>query len=743
MTENAISRVSCGIEDSFIPKVASSLNFISHSVDTEAIDILLQKLAHNLLDIPVSLKVGKTQEELGSSSVFLTLSPFTCTLQILGLHPLNRSLVTEDEHLTPLNMLISSNKVVYDEPEEINLLKMELGKPRKTAQVSDDSQISCAFKHPDLLVKETQCLSMLQSITTKNSLTNNIGELRKQPHYPGIIVQGKSELKPYTFPQILVCADSQLKINTEELFYEFDNFYIKAEQICKMFSIECNFLKCGLDIGGKSLDEIDRMAKCLLHNTKSNRVKRDVNIFSGLLEGLGLTRSASQISIDHFNKVNKANFDKLKESQLNLEKALIQESENMHSLLAQEGKSLAETYDKTNILSSHFNLVVRLQHHRSYNLASLKAFAQAFRHISKTIDDVMKFALAPLHQNGGAFCDNAECIDIRSLILKTDKNKITVSARLLEIQAMSTGRISCELFNINGSAYVHGLQDHTVVRKDKSLYDFSSNKEVTQQCLSTGLNCPHSMRPVSHRDLMMENIYFSVHKGTMRAQCLETTIFVTSTNNISCTMSSVEVSPPFVVLGERENHLVEAHNLHTYYSIPRKMLFADEKIVHRLNTETFDATPPPLQAQTANDTSSFSDFKPFENIWTTTITITPYFLLVVLLLCCVCCAKYPAIPKTCWKCVKTCCCCKNSQQEQQVDCRTDKNKKLDSIVKNLRSGHRSPPSYEETSFIENDDLIDNKCKNNLSSRNISSRSVDKHFEKSDRAVNKLGDKINK
>ena len=728
--------------------MSNSENFITHRINTEDLFDILTDFSTVLMSIPVSLDTSNLTG-IDSNGGFLTNSIFTCSLQVLALNPINRSAIGEDL-FTPLTLMVSSDKVVFSDTEEMTLLRpidvTGKGTGRKQASVTPQSKISCAFRHPHVLVKETQCNTMIKAIGTTNNLTVNVEDLRKLPHYPAFVVQGKNEIKAYEPGTKLVCSDAELKNTMEEMFYSFDKLSSKWGQLCSMFGLKCGWRECGFNLGQKSLSELNEVAMCLINRGGVVRTKRET-IFSSLLQGLGLIKSASQISMDNFNKINRGNFDKIKQEVLKVEAALIAESDTLHSALAKDGKALEETFDRVSQLSSHVHMVQRLNHVRSQHLAVLQSFSKAFSHLTENIDGVLGLALAPLSKKSGIFCrETDECVDLSSLILHSTEKDLSVSARLLKIETVKAGRVSCELRETEDGIMVHGMTDRLVVKRGGVYIDFESNKEVTSDCLESGENCPRALRSVGPRDLMMENIYFSIDKKQMRAQCINQTILVMATHNVTCNMKATTVSVPFIILSQDASHLVDSHNLHMYLAIPRKVTFADEEIWHGFKNPITNKE----QKVKREDFGSFSlQNVDLTNPFHSFIVISPFLVCLLSFCCCCLMWKYPSCPKKFVKCTLKC--CKKKEDNKKVVVK-NKTRQTDSDAPEEEYDMHGglPPVYKETAGSSNkkyhstNSSYIKECMRDSKSSSKLRQNMDPNetLNATDRAIDRLGNKIN-
>ena len=576
-----------------------------------------------------------------------------CYADVLRLADNNRT-QKSNEIYNIANVVITSSHVLYHDDDAEDLLRevVEIVGRRKKQTVNQTSKISCAFKNPDLLVSEQQCKTLLGTLASNYNITNKVTDLAAIEYFPAFVVRNGLELKLFEYGQELECTDAALRLEMEELFYTFSHMILEIGQMCEFFNFECEFLECGLDLNVMSLTELNEFSKCLDKTIGKGKTKRS-NIFNSLLEGLGLIRSASEISLAHLNEISSKNFNRLRDGQLGLEKAIIEQSSSMHDILKKENKQISETYDRVSMLSSHYNLVQHFNYNRESALATFRTFSNTFKKLSDSIQNLLQLALAPLTQRkDGIYCHTSECIDTNSLLIKQNGNQLSVSARLLKIESTAAGRVSCPLFNVSGQIMVHGMLDSIVYLHPGGEYFWQkNNKMVSNACLYTGEGCPENMRDVSVSDLVNENIYFFINNENLFVQCLERQELIGKERNYSCSLSPVSIEPPIIALRSNGNHqVIESHNIHLYISIPRQVAHFDQDIFEKIRE-------PDLPSYDGNDLQrelSENNFNPFTNLVHGVILFTPLSAILLCTCICVIFCKYPECPKRMWGC------CQNS-----------------------------------------------------------------------------------
>ena len=666
----------CRVEMLSLPHIKSSSSFIRHSVNLQSMGLLLSEYAQALLSMPLSIKHRTEHEHVTAGGILHSLSPHACMSQITTLSHFNESKLPENI-FTVLNVIVNSNLVIFDNdsPTE-NLLRPIIGgKREKQKALQETARITCMYRSPDLLVGQAQCELMIGTESELRGLENKVKNLSELTSFPAFLVRNNKEIKPFAFGDELLCSDLRLKMSLEQLFYQYDSFHLRLSQACDFFNLTCDFISCGMNQGSKTLEEMDKFANCLLSSTKSKsfqssgeRQRRDLHIFSSLLQSLGLVKSASQISLEHFNQVSKHNFQQLKNNQLGLEQALLDQSKDLHTVLKKEGEELENVYDRVSMLSSHMHLLNRVNHAREQILSSHTAFGSAFEKMTMNLEILLEMAMSPLsQQQNGVFCRHSECVDSRSLIIRKEGEELIVAARLLEIESVAAGRVSCPLMQLGGKVYVHGMLDKIVYQKHNIYYSQEGNKEVTSSCLKSGLNCPEGVREVESRDLLLDSLYMFLQGDTFKIQCIKELQLINVKGNYTCSLNPIQVEPPFVIVGPGINHLVETHNIHVYVSLPREVKAFERDAFHR---KRMPNVPGYSGVHLIKDWET-NNFEPFHNLVHGVITFTPLSALLLICCCTCCCVKFPALRIHLWTAVKKCwnivieCCGKLSSQNNQ------------------------------------------------------------------------------
>ena len=640
----------CHIEQLSLPKIASSSAYIKHSIDFATINQLMSHFSFSLRSLPISIKNFDTHQYVSSGSVLHSYTPMACYADILQLSNNNRT-QTDNNIFNIVNVVITSSHVLYhDDETETMLREVEIVGKRNRQTVNEKNIITCAFKNPDLLVSQEQCKTLLDALATEYNITNNVKVLSEIKYFPAFVVRNGNELKLFEFGQTLECTDSAFRLEMEELFFTFSHLMLELSQMCDFFSFECKFLECGMNLHVMSLKELNVFAQCLDDSIETKKTKRS-NLFSSLLEGLGLIRSASEISLAHLNEISSQNFNRLKDGQLGLEKAIIEQSLSLHDILKKENKQISQSYDRVSMLSGHFNLVQHFNYRRESALATFRTFSNTFRKMSESIKNLLQLALAPLTQRkDGIYCHTSECIDTNSLLIKQNGDQLSVSARLLKIESTAAGRVSCPLFNVSGEVKVHGMLDSIVyLHPGGEYYWQKSNKMVSNACLYTGMNCPDDMRDVTASDLINENIYFFINNEELYVQCIVGQELIGTGRNYSCSLSPISIEPPIIALRSNGNHqVIESHNIHLYISIPRQVAHFDQDIFEKIKEADIPTyTGSDLERELGENT-----FNPFSNLIHGVILFTP--LSAFLLCTCVCLifCKYPKLPRNIWRCCR-------------------------------------------------------------------------------------------
>ena len=596
--------------------------------------------------LPIALSHKLDHHNVDLAGLFLTKSIHACYSQITSLD----AIVNDDllkTHFTVERVLISANKVVYNDSNSIfgQLKNISFTSNGSDSSLTDDLRITCNFRHPDLLVNVAMCETVLKHMAEQWNVTYNVKRLNDISSFPAFIIRNHKELKIYE-GETLICKDSLMKIGQEALFFAYDKLYLRLTQLCHIFELTCPFLDCGLNLATKNLNELGKFSRCLMKSVRTvlgetlskGRENRD-SVMTSLLQTLGLSRTETQISMENFNRISRHNFQSLKNNQLNLEQAFLEQSVNLHRVIKKEGKEISSIYDRTAIISAVVHLLDRFRYGRESNLGAASSFGNVFDTLTTSIEHLIDLALAPL-QEKAVFCMGVSCIDTKSLVISKEP-ELSVSARLLSIESASAGRVSCQIFNQSGNTLVHGLSDRILYEKKGQWYDRETNFEITNKCLRTGSECPIEPRNVTALDLMHNRLYFYTREGSMFVQCTEELKLVTEEKNISCTLESSRVDPPFVVVTKNKNYLVSPTNVHSFFTLIREPLRAlDEEEIHLRKPAEIE------MPETHFNYDSFvreweKPFRPTENIiqlWT--IMIPGFLLIVVLCVACVCC-KYP------------------------------------------------------------------------------------------------------
>ena len=659
MHETDVNDGGCEVEALSLPHITSSSNYLRHEISMQSVQFLLKEFSVSLATMPLAIKHLAHHADITAGGILHTLSPHACMSQVTALNHFNQSTLPENVY-TVLNVVINSNLVVYDKDSPVeDLLRPIIGGERqKQEALQEETKITCMYQSPDLLVGQSQCQSMIEAESKMRGLVNNAKDLSTLTRFPSFLVRNNEQLKPFAFGDELLCSDLQLKMSLEKLFYEYDSFHLRIKQACEFFNITCGFVSCGMDLANKDLIEMDKFAKCLLSSTKNfvdkmsgGRHKRELHIFSSLLESLGLVKSSSQISLEHFNQVSKHNFDQLKNNQLGLEQALLDQSKDLHRVLKKENDQLESVYDRVSMLSSHMHLLNRVGHAREQILTSHDAFGAAFQKLTLNLELLLEMSLSPLTQtNNGVYCRHSECVDSRSLIVKKKEDKLIVAARLVKVESVEAGRVSCPLMKLGDDILVHGMLDKVVYQKDNIFYSQEGNKEVTPSCLKTGLNCPEGMRVVNPGDLLLNSLYMFLQGDSVKIQCIKDLQLVNKKGNFTCNLNPIQVEAPFVITGPNVNYLVDNHNVHVYISLPRKVAVFEQDAFHRKKMPT---VPGYSGAHLLNDFKS-NNFEPLKNLVHGVIVFTPISALFLVCLCTCFCVKCPALRTTVWSAVTKC-----------------------------------------------------------------------------------------
>ena len=761
------SSPACHIEELYLPHSMNSGQYLRKMIDLADYKSTLWEFASSLVHFPLSIKPLDIHKDLDLTGVYHTHSIHNCYNQLLAVSKINSSLLGENL-FTPVSVLIASSKVVVAEPAESLLQPIEF-KTAPIRKLQSESKISCSWRNPDILVNQVSCQNMISAWAGSHNIESEVKSLTEMQNFPSFVIQNKQILKEYESESELVCSDIKTKIIWQKLFYQYDVLYLKIEQLCGMFSMSCPFLECGMNLGGKSLSELKEHAKCLLgKNGKKSARKKRSSIFSSLLENLGLVKSASEISLENFNRVSETNFNKLRSNQLTLEKSFLEHSDKLHEMLIAEGKDIETSYDRVSTLSVHLQLLQQFAHDRETYLAAHEAFANMFEQMSNAAESLMQLALAPMQEGQGSFCRGSQCINKNSLVLNKKGTVITVSARLLQMEAKLSGRVVCKLLNSSSEVFVHGLADEEVVKHRGGYFRRIDNQEVTAGCLQSGEGCPVNKRPVKSSDLMLDNLYFTIAKNSasVMIQCINLTQIVTATENISCNMEARDIIPPFVVQGATENHFIAPHNIHLYITLPRALR-------HRSESEV-------LEIQNHHQSSHYTwshfhsdlltkDFQPLKHVSHGIVLFTPLFLLLFLILLCCLVKKYPACPQFCcgfFDAIGKCLTgaldkCKGPAQARQnvtlpATCQPNLNLSLPANSQYMEQEISSPPKITESSSCfsydtpiqrsgaSSDDReaeLDNIHNDQKISRD--KHQLDKNMQKADRAFSRLGRKLKK
>ena len=688
----------CHVEQLRLPQITSSDAFLKHEMRLAEVSNLLSEYGTSLRSAPISIQFNSYHSEIDSAGLIHSYSPFVCNLNTIT--NTNRTDIQggiDTSIHTLMSVVITSSHIVYDDSEAEHLLReVDLVGSRKKYKVNSSSKITCMFRNPDLLVGETQCKSMIAKWAETYGLENKVGDLRKLSQYPAFVINNGESLEIFKYGKELLCADYLTKLELENLFYSYNKLYLKLSQVCNFFNVHCQFLECGLDQERLSLVEMDRFARCLIEANKdmdfefsydkrgASRKKREIQIFTSLLETLGLVKTSSQLSLQKFNDVSRKNFNKLKNNQLGLEKALIKQSKELHDLLQAEDRDISTVYDRTSVLSSHIHLLEKFRKQREDQLASFKAFSQAFNHLTESLELILRMGLCPISQPANnVFCFESSCVDTKSMVIRKTKKEFSVAARVLKIQSTQAGRVSCPIIKVGDMQMVHGLQDSLLYSKDKIFYYQKNNMEVTPSCLKTGLNCPEALRPVEARDLMFGNLYFFIEGPKLMLQCLKLTTIVAEHRNYSCSFEPQNIEPPFILVNpNKSNHLIQPHNVHLYISIPREIAHFTQQDFHSRKPAPIPAyNPTQLHQQIMN-----GEFDPFGNFIHAIIVFTPLSVILLITCFCVILCKYPKLPRYLGKmCVNGFKCCSNV-------CKKSENSGQCSPPPTAPAAERSPPS---------------------------------------------------
>ena len=758
------SSPACEVQEMLLPHSKNSGSYLKKQVDLASYKSALNEFASSLVSYPLSIKPLDIHQNLDLTGVYHTNSIHNCYNQLLAVSKINSSMIGSTL-FTPVSLLIASSKVVVSEPAE-NLLKPFQINTGPKRNLQSESKISCSWRNPDILVNKASCQKMIATWANSHNIESEVPDLTELHTFPSFIVQNKLKVREHESGDELVCADTKTKIVWQRLFYEYDVLYLKMQQLCVMFGCECEFLECGFNLGDKTLAELKSHAKCLLGKgaKKGNKRRKRSSIFSSLLENLGLVKSASEISLDNFNRVSERNFNKLRSNQLALEKSFLEHSDKLHEMLKEEGKDIETSYDRVSTLSVHLQLLQQFAHDRETYLAAHEAFANMFEQMSNAAESLMQLALAPMQEGQSSFCRGSECINKNSLVLNKQGNVITVSARLLQMEAKLSGRVVCKLLNSSSEVFVHGLSDEEVVKHKGGYFRRIDNQEVTAGCLQSGEGCPVNKRPVKSSDLMLGNMYFSLSKNSVRVQCVNLTQLVTATENISCNMEARDIVPPFVVRGASENHLIAPHNIHLYITLPRAVRHRSESEVleirnnHQSSHYTWDHFHSDLYSK---------NFQPLKHVSHGVVLFTPMFLLIFLILLCCLFKKYPACPQLCcgfFGNIGNCMSgildkCKSQSIQNETLSATFKpevgfcppansnymNQEISSapeVAENPLSSNFNSPS-QKGGFSGNDTEAELNNLHNDLKLSRDKHQLDKNMQKADRAFSRLGRKSNK
>lgn len=637
-----------------LPTISHASTYVHKQVDLKQFEDTLYFFAEGLLHFPLSIKSLSLHDNLDMDGIFHTESILHCYNEILAVRKINSSFLSKNL-FTPMPLIINANKVVVQDTVNDMLAQYNMTTgPRRTLHT--DSKITCSWRSPDVLVGEASCESLISTSATTHDVENEVGQLKSIGHFPAFLIVNKEKLKVYEQGDELVCSDTRSRVTWQSLYFEFDTLYLKLESICRMFTLDCPFLDCGMDLASKDLRELRDFAKCLMKAVNieedvagKKRKKRD--ILNTLLAGLGLVKSPGEISLENFNKVAEGNFNRLRKNQLKLEEAFIKHSEQLHKTLQAEALDIGNTYDRVSTLQSHLSFLSKFSHNMEAHLSAHSAFAGVLSRLSSKAEAFMQLALAPMKDEAGSYCKGTDCIDKNSLVLNKEGKSISVSARLLQLTVKEAGRINCKLMNSSSQVFIHGLSDQQVIMNKGGYQLRKNNLEVTNGCLRSGENCPIPNRKVKSRDLMLDNFYFSLEKSNVLVQCINETKLVTTRGNVTCNLEAQPIEPPFIALGKVKHSLIQPHNIHYYITIPRETKYQTQDEVYAIENN------PPTTHYSWSDFHrdlTTKPFHPFLHMPHGVVLFTPLFFIVLsIFLCCIF-KKCPACPQLCCDFFKMC-----------------------------------------------------------------------------------------
>ena len=588
----------CTKERSILPASVQRGAYLTHQFSFEVYTALITDFALFLEQNLVSLKTQMTNEDW-HSPLFTTNAPQVCALSQLGLD-------------------VVSNKELGDLEKTVlpcSVIMMREGNANTS---------HCICRKPNLGTSADKCITLLKSFALAEKVTSSVSSLEDLPIYPTALGMSKSEIILLTEDSRLVCRDSQLKLKFLELFQSYEKLTAKIEQITVMFEVSIPILTCNHDLAGLSFEEMTAFLACVKSHGSKPREKRDLLSILGLRQDLsGWTR--------HTNKAIAAQFNMVQQNEQKIVKQLRAEQRAIDAWMNTESRNSDMLASQLSYLQAIFSSGDRLQHHRRSLISSLDSLVYSFDRLTDDLRQILQLTLS-VTSNNPIVCENGDCIERESIILKKTESEITILAREARIESETVFRLSCHLFKIGSQFYVHSLNDAALLLFQGTYVDRASNMQIGSDCITQHINCPGEPIPVQNKHLIQGNLYLSIHSGTLMSQCLVNETLVTVHKNVSCSLAEpAAVTLPFL----HRDRMISA--THTHYFIAgmreQKALTADE-----LNKLEHDSK---RQQMTIKEIWSQYKAAPLdlnnETTLVTYIVVLAAACLIIVIMCCCCC----------------------------------------------------------------------------------------------------------
>ena len=550
------SREFCSLEESILPASLSRGKYLSHNFGLT----LYSRLIHDFhLFIKGNMLALATTHSDVHSGLFHTNTPHTCSLALLG-----------HEALTPAEL----------NEGETTLLSCSI------IQISGETH--CICRTPNVGLEAAQCLSMLGRVATTYSIEQTVTELTNLTAYPSFIAMNKDKIFVTSDLSKITCRDSALKISFMQLYMSYQRMTEQVQRLADMFKLDIPILDCEHDLVTLSHEELAKFILCVQSHEPSARTSRSTlgswtqqgdpadltdpsqtnssrSVHArhkrDLLSALGLRDDMSGF-VSSANAAIQTNFQKVQANELHIINQLKLEQAAVQKFMATEQKNADKVATQLSYLQSIYASSARLRHHRAMLVSAVNSLVFSFTQLSQELDQILELALSAMSLDKVA-CIQGTCIELKSLIIRKTPDGVQITAREAQIQSEIIHRLSCRIFPIGDSLYVHALNDAALLKFGDTFVDRATKQQIRPECINSHLNCPSSPTLVQATHLIQGNLYLSVHSGTLEAQCVKNTSIHMVTRNITCSATNPQVvTLPFIHNG----HLLDTLHAHYYTS---------------------------------------------------------------------------------------------------------------------------------------------------------------------------------